>query len=260
MGAWSSVAIRPLVIALVTVTSFAPYTHAEELRLPLGFVRLADVAPSIRQDIRYAGPFNFTGRRLAGYDAAQCILWRPAAEALARAEARLAAEGFHLKVYDCYRPVRAVRAIVGWANEPRQDGLKPVFYPDVEKSRLFALGYIAAYSKHSRGIAVDVGLVGAEVPNGALPPGAQPRQAGRCDGPFAARTRESDLDLGTAYDCFSPLSATRHPAVSAAARLNRDRLKQALAREGFQNYFREWWHFEYRSPGEPTQHYDFPIR
>jgi zinc D-Ala-D-Ala dipeptidase len=255
MGASAgSATIRLLAIALITA-SVASYARAEELRLPPGFVRLADVAPGIRQDIRYAGAFNFTGRRLAGYDAAQCILWRPAAEALARAEARLGAEGLHLKVYDCYRPVRAVRAIVVWANEPRQDGLKPVFYPDVDKSRLFALGYVAAYSKHSRGIAVDVGLVGAEEPNG--PP--QP-QAGRCDGPFAARARESDLDLGTAYDCFSPLSATRHPAVSAAARLNRDRLKQALAREGFTNYFREWWHFEYRSPAEPTQHYDFPIR
>jgi D-alanyl-D-alanine dipeptidase len=254
MGArTSSVAIR--LLALIIVAAFQSYARAEELRLPPGFVRLVDVAPHIRQDIRYAGAFNFTGKRLAGYDAAQCILWRPAAEALARAEARLAADGFHLKVYDCYRPARAVRAIVGWANETRQDGLKPVFYPDVEKSRLFALGYVAFYSKHSRGIAVDVGLVGADAPNGALSP-----QAGRCDGPFATRVRESDLDLGTAYDCFSPLSATRHPAVSAAARQNRDRLKQALGREGFQNYFREWWHFEYRSPAEPMTHYDFPIR
>jgi D-alanyl-D-alanine dipeptidase len=244
-----------LAIAAEVVLSSRSTTQGEEVRLPPGFVLLADLAPTIRQDIRYAGPFNFTGRRLAGYDAARCILWRPAAEALARAQARLAREGFHLKVYDCYRPARAVRAIVAWVHEPRAEELKRVFYPEVEKSRLFVLGYIAAHSKHSRGIAVDIGLVGADEPDG--PP---PVNAGRCDGPFPARARESDLDLGTAFDCFSPASATRHPAISSAARANRDRLKAALVREGFQNYFREWWHFEYRRPDEPTTHYDFPIR
>jgi D-alanyl-D-alanine dipeptidase len=247
--------LRLLALALAAVASIASQACAEDARLPPGFVRLADVAPTIRQDIRYAGTFNFTGRRIAGYETAQCILWRPAAEALARAEARLGPQGFHLKVYDCYRPVRAVRAIAAWARDPRAVELKSVFYPDLDKSHLFALGYIAFHSKHSRGIAVDVGLVGADEPNGSPSP-----QAGRCDGPFAARARESELDLGTAFDCFSPASATRHPGVSAAARTNRDRLKAALVREGFQNYFREWWHFEYRSPAEPTQHYDFPIR
>ena len=230
--------------------------RAESQALPPGFVRLADIAPKIRQDIRYAGAFNFTGQRVPGYDAAQCVLWRPAAEALGRAEARLAAQGFHLKVYDCYRPVRAVRAIVAWVREPRADQLKGVFYPDVDKSSLFALGYIAAHSKHSRGIAVDVGLVAGDEPQER----PVPAKAGRCDGPFAARARETDLDLGTAFDCFSPASATRHPGISSAARANRATLKAALAREGFQNYFREWWHFEYRSPAEPTQPFDFPIR
>jgi D-alanyl-D-alanine dipeptidase len=246
--------LKLLALTLAAVAAIASHARAEEARLPPGFVRLADVTPTIRQDIRYAGAFNFTGKRVPGYEATQCILWRPAAEALARAEARLGPQGFHLKVYDCYRPVRAVRAILAWAHEPRADQLKPVFYPDVEKSHLFALGYIAAHSKHSRGIAVDVGLVGTDEPSSA------PSQAGRCDGPFATRARESDLDLGTAFDCFSPASATRHPGVSPAARQNRDRLKAALVREGFQNYFREWWHFEYRSPSEPTQHYDFPVR
>ena len=244
-----------LALALAALASGASHVRAEEARLPPGFVRLADVAPTIRQDIRYAGAFNFTGRRVAGYEAAQCILWRPAAEALARAEARLAAQGFHLKVYDCYRPVRAVRAIAAWARDPRAIEVKGVFYPDVDKSHLFALGYSAFHSKHSRGIAVDVGLVGA-----AAPEGSPPSQAGRCDGLFATRARESDLDLGTAYDCFSPASATRFPGISPEARANRERLKAALVREGFQNYFREWWHFEYRRPDEPTQHYDFPVR
>lgn len=223
--------------------------------MPAGFVRLSEVAPTIRQDMRYAGPFNFTGKRVPGYEAAECILWRPAAEALARVQAGLTAEGFHLKVYDCYRPARAVRAFAAWSKAPGEDTQKPVFYPDLDKSRLFALGYIATRSKHSLGIAVDLGLVRVDEADRPAPP-----NAGRCDGPFDRRAGESSLDFGTAYDCFSVLSATKNPAVSGEARENRDRLLRALGREGFRNYSREWWHFEFHSPAAPTEPYDFPVR
>lgn len=229
--------------------------RGDDNSLPAGFVRLDEIAPTIRQDIRYAGAFNFTGQRVPGYEAARCILWRPAAEALARAQAQLAAEGFHLKVYDCYRPARAVRAFVAWSQAPGGDRLKSVFYPDLDKGRLFALGYIAAYSKHSLGIAVDIGLVRAgeaEQPT--------PTSAGRCDGAFEARARESSLDFGTAFDCFSELSATAHKDISAQARANRGRLLRALQSEGFRNYSREWWHFELNRPDAPKTPHDFLVR
>ena len=83
--------------------------------LPPGFVYLRDVAPGIAQDMRYAGANNFTGRPLPGYDAAECVLRRAAAEALARVEADLAGQNLGLKVYDCYRPTRAVAAFARWA-------------------------------------------------------------------------------------------------------------------------------------------------
>lgn len=223
--------------------------------LPAGFVRLHDIAPEVFQDMRYAGAFNFTGARVAGYEAAQCILWRPAAEALARAQARLAAEGFRLKVYDCYRPARAVAAFVAWSKARGRDDMKPVFYPALDKSRLFALGYISLRSRHSRGIAVDVGLVRAADPD--LP---TPVRAGACDGPRDARANKSSLDLGTAFDCFSDRSATADPTIPAEARANRGRLRHALEREGFRNYAREWWHFEFADPRAPTQALDFPVR
>jgi len=223
--------------------------------LPAGFVQLKEVAPTVRQDMRYATTFNFTGKRLPGYEAADCILWRPAAEALARAEARFAAQGFHLKVYDCYRPARAVRAFLAWSRMPDQDTRKSVFYPDLDKRWLFALGYIATRSKHSLGIAIDVGLVRAEEANQPTP-----TDAGRCDGPFEMRARESSLDFGTAYDCFSKVSETLHPAISLQARANRNRLLRILKDEGFANYFREWWHFEFRSSAAPDKAYDFLVR
>ena len=108
---------------------------AKEPVLPAGFVHLRNVAPTIVQDMRYAGAFNFTGARVPGYRAAECILWRPAAAALARAQERLKAEGFLLKVYDCYRPVQAVRAFA-WSRGAGGDAMKPIFYPAFDKSQL----------------------------------------------------------------------------------------------------------------------------
>jgi zinc D-Ala-D-Ala dipeptidase len=222
--------------------------------LPAGFVRLRDVAPSIRQDIRYASPFNFTGRTVPGYERAECIARDRVAKALARAQTRLLTDGFALKVYDCYRPLRAVRAFATWSISPGGDTMKSIFYPALDKSRLFALGYIAPHSRHSIGIAIDVGLVRAGDDDGS-----PPRTGGRCDGPFEQRVNESGLDFGTAYDCFSDRSATASPNISPAARDNRDRLRRALAAEGFRNYSREWWHYEFDAPSA-TRAYDFPVR
>lgn len=249
------IASRVLATVLVFCLTLVTNVQSQEATLPPGFARLKEVARGIRQDMRYAGAFNFTGKPVPGYELPECILWRPAAEALGRAQERLAPQGFHLKVYDCYRPSRAVRAFVTWSRASGEDRLKHVFYPELEKSRLFALGYIAERSKHSLGIAVDIGLVRADETDPAAP-----ADAGRCDGPFEQRARESSLDFGTAYDCFSDRSATRHRSVTGNARENRDRLLQALAAEGFSNYSKEWWHFEFHRPDAPARPHDFPVR
>jgi D-alanyl-D-alanine dipeptidase len=164
-------------------------------------------------------------------------------------------EGFELKVYDCYRPLRAVRAFVVWSKSSGNDAMKAIFYPSLDKSKLFELGFISQHSMHSKGIAVDVGLVR---------PGeddiSPSKTGGRCDGPFVQRVNESSLDLGTAYDCFSGLSATASQNISATARANRDKLRRALEAEGFRNYSREWWHYDFTDAPVPTQAYDFPVR
>jgi D-alanyl-D-alanine dipeptidase len=227
---------------------------AQAQPLPAGFVRLSDVAPGIRQDMRYARAFNFTGKAVPGYDAPQCILLRRVAEALARAEALLEADGYALKVYDCYRPLRAVRAFAAWAGSPGGDSMKAVFYPGFHKSALFALGFIASHSRHSLGTAVDIGLTRRD--DEAMAPDS----GGRCDGPFEARAQESTLDMGTAYDCFSARSATANPQIAAPARANRVRLHIAMEKAGFRNYAREWWHFEYAAAPAPAEGRDFPVR
>jgi D-alanyl-D-alanine dipeptidase len=241
---------------LFVLSLFTPAARAgDPPPLPHGFVRLGEVAPGIRQDMRYARSFNFTGGVVPGYDGPQCILLRPAAMALQRAEALLEAEGFMLQVYDCYRPVRAVKAFAAWAQRRGGDSMKAVFFPGFDKAALFALGYIAAHSRHSLGTTVDIGLVRRD--DGEV---LAPETGGRCDGPFEARARESTLDMGTAYDCFSTRSATASPQIPAEARANRERLRRAMEKAGFRNYAREWWHFEYVAGPSQTVAHDFPVQ
>lgn len=236
--------------ALALMLGLAPPVAAGEL--PEGWVRLADIAPGIVQDIRYARTFNFTGAPVPGYSAPACLLRREAAEALARVEARLRAGGFRLTVFDCYRPERAVAAFMDWV-ATGAPGDEAFFHPALPRGRLVAEGYIARRSSHARGLTVDVGLdlAGAPVrrPDGAA--------GSRCDAPFAERPRESTLDLGTAFDCFSPLSGAG-AGVPEEARANRARLAAAMEAAGFAGYAAEWWHFrlEAVTAGPPQ---DFPV-
>jgi D-alanyl-D-alanine dipeptidase len=223
--------------------------------LPSGFVRLRDVDPTIAQDMRYATSNNFTGHPLPGYAAPACILRRAAAQALKRVQDDLAKKKLSLKVYDCYRPTRAVATMARWAADPRSVPDTHRFYPAVKKERLFALGYIAAHSAHSRGVAVDLTLV----PKGSQTPPFDPQALyGSCAGPAAARAPDNSLDMGTGFDCFDVQSYTRSP-VTPAERKNRDLLLQAMARHGFVNYKREWWHFSFPA-ADPRREYDFPMR
>lgn len=231
--------------------------------LPPGFVRLSALAPQIAQDIRYARSFNFTGAPVPGYAAAECILTDTTAQALIRAEARLAAQGFGLVVYDCYRPQRAVDHFATWAAEAdlpdhRPPGVEPagdtppaaltpgqVFHPTLTRADLIPGGYIARQSGHSIGHTVDLGLrrKGAQVPLPDFP------HTGRCDAALEERADEGP-DMGTAFDCFSPLSAIT-AKVSPEARKNRKTLARALQDEGFKGYAKEWWHF--RNAKDPAR-------
>lgn len=241
---------RVLTAALLVLAS--RLVNAEPL--PASFVRLRDLAPTIAQDIRYATPFNFTGVAVPGYDRGECVLTREAATALIRAEKRLARQGYGLKLFDCYRPARAVAAFNDWVKRPGAADLGRIFHPGIARGDLVAKGYIAGNSSHSRGSTVDVGLISAG--EAALP---TPTDAGPCDSPLAVRPRESSLDLGTSFDCFSEKSALRHPGVTAEARRNRETLAAAMSAEGFRGYGKEWWHFTLAKEPFPKTPFDFAI-
>jgi zinc D-Ala-D-Ala dipeptidase len=244
-------------VALAAAIAAVAGRAAAEGTLPHGFVYLRDVDPTIAQDIRYAGADNFIGRPIVGYEAAECILKREVAAALKRVEADLRERRLRLKVYDCYRPERSVRAMMQWARDGGPDGRDNRFFPRLEKSRLFALGYLAASSRHSAGTAVDVTLI--EPARGSA--GAFDRTAryGPCTGPPSQRSPDDSIDMGTGYDCLDVNSHTASVAVGAEPQRWRALLVAAMRKHGFRNYHREWWHFSYAVAG-PSVHYDVPIR
>src|SRR3974377_1110738 len=180
-------------LILFVATFLALIAPAAAGQLPSGFVYLRDIDASILQDIRYAGYDNFTGRPLPGYGAPECILRRDVAEALHRVQADLARKSLSLKVYDCYRPTRAVRAFARWVQTPDEKRSKR-FAPHLDKRRLFALGYIAPQSAHSTGNAVDLTLV--KLPVAPPPPFDRAAAYGGCTCPALQRAPRHKPQLG----------------------------------------------------------------
>ncbi|MFF5428371.1 MULTISPECIES: M15 family metallopeptidase [unclassified Streptomyces] len=245
-------------LALTGAAVSAPPARAvPEPKAPSGFVALDAVDRTILQEMRYTTAHNFVGEPVDGYRQPVCLLTRPAAEALHRAQRRLLPRGYTLKVYDCYRPQRAVDHFVRWAKDLGDERMKGEFYPLVEKSRLFADGYIAERSGHSRGSTVDLTLVRLPAaPTRRYVPG-EPLVA--CFAPRAERFPDNSVDMGTGYDCFDTRSHTDDPRATGEQRANRQLLKGVLAEQGFVNLPEEWWHFTFRPEPYPSTYFDFPV-
>lgn len=222
-----------LACALVMAALTAAPALAQEL--PPGFAYLARIDPTIVQDMRYAGVDNFTGARVPGYEAGECVLAEPVARALSGVQRRLAASGRTLIVFDCYRPASAVRAFVDWSKkgDPPFD---PRYHPRVARKRLIAEGYIAARSGHSSGGSVDL-TFGVRDAAGKVEP----------------------AQMGGGFDLFDPASHTQSHLVDAPARANRRFLADAMTAEGFANYPREWWHFRHSDEPFAGRIFDFPV-
>ncbi|MEU5581915.1 M15 family metallopeptidase [Streptomyces huasconensis] len=253
--------LRKLVVstaALLAVAAAPSPAHAKpEPKAPAEFVALRDIDPTIIQEMRYFTSHNFVGEPVDGYKKPMCILTEPAAKALHKAQRSLLRKGYSLKVYDCYRPQRAVDHFVRWAEDLSDERMKGEFYPRVDKSRLFADGYIAEKSGHSRGSTVDLTVVRLPaVPTRPYVPG-EPLTP--CYGPQSERFPDSSVDMGTGFDCFDTLSHTDDPRVTKQQRAHRDLLRSTLAKEGFVNLPEEWWHFTHKPELFPDTYFDFPV-
>ena len=200
---------------------------------PSGFVVLGEYIPHIVQEIRYYSSYNFIGERIDGYEEPCALLTKEAARALKSVCNELMVQGYRLKVFDAYRPACAVKHFVLWGIEDRDIRMKSYFYPDLEKQTLFAEGYIAKNSSHSRGSAVDLTLLDMKT--------------GR------------EVDMGSPFDLFSVVSHPDYRGITDQQFENRMILKKAMIRGGFEPLACEWWHFKLKNEPFPDTYFEFPV-
>jgi D-alanyl-D-alanine dipeptidase len=242
-------------LVLIIMTLPAPALAGSAL--PRGFVYLRDIDPTIVQDIRYAGSHNFVGRPIRGYLTAECILSVSAANALETVQRMLTEKKLSLIVWDCYRPKRAVEDFFQWSKDPTHSEMKAEFYPRTDKEKLFALGYLAKRSAHSRGSTVDLGIVPTASSFGPSPNPLQPLKA--CTSRKGERFEDGTIDLGTGYDCLDVLANTSNALVGGTALHNRQTLKSYMEGAGFRSYAKEWWHFKLINEPFNRDGFDFEV-
>ena len=204
--------------------------------LPEGFVVVKEIIPGIQLEIRYASQDNFVGNPIDGYESPTCILSKEAAIALKNVQDGLKPFGLGLKVYDAYRPQRAVAHFVRWAEDLGDTKMKSRYYPNVKKKNLFRAGYIDERSGHSRGSTVDVTVVSL------------------------ATNETEELDMGTKWDLFGPESWPSNLSLTPAQRAHRMLLQNVMTQYGFKPLKEEWWHFTLKDEPFANTYFDFPIR
>jgi len=220
------IVLSVLLIALVATPVLA-------YALPEGFVYVTDVIETAQLDIRYYSGYNFVGTRINGYNAPTAILTVEAAEALKKAADILDEQGYYIKVFDAYRPVRAVEHFVLWAQDLDDQKMKAEFYPEVDKALLFDLGYIALRSGHSRGSVVDLTLV--------------------------YKDTLDEVDMGSSFDFFGPISHHGTDLITPEQEANRNVLRDAMVAAGFEPYPEEWWHYRLIDEPYTDTYFDFPV-
>ena len=200
---------------------------------PSGFMLLADFVPHIIQEIRYYSTYNFIGERIDGYEDPCALLTIEAARALKSVASEMIVQGYRLKVFDAYRPACAVKHFVLWGIEDKDIRMKPYFYPDLEKQELFARGYIAKMSGHSRGSTVDLTLL--DMATG------------------------KEVDMGSPFDFFGEISHPDYKGITEEQFENRMILQHAMVRNGFKPIDCEWWHFTLADEPYPDTYFEFPV-
>jgi D-alanyl-D-alanine dipeptidase len=202
--------------------------------LPDGFVYIDEIIPEIVVELRYAGNDNFLGRPVDGYESDRCIITADAAYALKRAQAALKKFGLGLKIFDAYRPQRAVDHFGRWSEDAKDTKMKQQYYPSVKKSELFDKGYLGKKSRHTKGSTVDLTLIDLD--------------SGK------------EIDMGSPWDFFDEKSHGEYRNITEQQRANRLLLRFVMIEFGFYEYSKEWWHFTLVNEPFPDTVHDFVIR
>ena len=216
------------------------------------FVVLSEAVPDVILEVRYHSTYNFVGDRIAGYDKPCVLLTKEAAAALKKVSDDVVRQGYRLKIYDAYRPQMAVDNFVKWAENISDTRMKEYFYPQVDKTRLFADGYIDAKSGHSRGSTLDLTL-------------------------FDMKTGK-ELDMGGVFDhfgieshpdwCGNPETMKytgkyrgnkqpKNGEINEVQFNNRMILRKTMLKYGFKPIDTEWWHFTLNNEPYPDTYFTF---
>ena len=197
------------------------------------FVLLSEAVPDAILEIRYYSTYNFIGDRIDGYEEPLAILTKEAAAALKEVSDELVSMGYRLKIFDAYRPQRAVTNFMNWALDLDDARMKEYFYPELEKDVLFPQGYIAEHSGHSRGSTLDLTL-------------------------FDMKT-EREVDMGGTFDYFGELSHPDYTDITEEQYAMRMLLREVMVKHGFKPLAEEWWHFTLENEPFPDTYFTFPI-
>ena len=243
-----------MIALLLTFTLSACRTNRLE-PAPAGFVHVTDAVPDAILEIRYYSTYNFVGDRIDGYEKPTALLTAEAARALKAVSDDVIKQGYRLKIYDAYRPRRAVAHFMRWAKKTGDTRMKACFYPNLDKSVLFAQGYIAEKSGHSRGSTVDLTLLdmttGKEVDMG---------------GTFDWFGKESHPDWcgnPATLEYTGEFKGNTPPAegrINAVQFRNRMLLRSAMMKHGFKPIAEEWWHFTLVNEPYPETYFDHPVK
>ncbi len=173
------------------------------------------------------------GDRIDGYEEPIAIMTKESADALKKVSDDMVAKGYRLKIYDAYRPQRAVNNFVAWAKNKDDTRMKAYFYPELEKDVFFPQEYIMEHSGHSRGSTVDLTL-------------------------FDMKTGK-DVDMGGTFDYFGEKSHPDYKNITDQQYQNRMLLRDAMLSHGFKPLSSEWWHFTLEKEPYPDTYFDFPV-
>ena len=227
-----------IIISVIGVANASSTNNTENNEFKLSnnssdFVVLTDIDPDVILEIRYYSTYNFVGDRIDGYEQPTALLTKEAATALKGVSDDLAKKGYRLKIYDAYRPQKAVNHFERWANDTNDDRMREYFYPELDKSVLFDKGYIANYSGHSRGSTVDLTL-------------------------FDMKTGK-EVDVGGRFDYFGERSHPDYKNITDQQYKNRMILREAMMDHGFKPLDEEWWHFTLENEPYPDTYFTFPV-
>jgi D-alanyl-D-alanine dipeptidase len=217
--------------SILILTILLTTSQAELLK---SFNYIQEKIPNIELELRYYGENNFIGQTIDGYFAPRAILSSKATYALSQVQKELENFGLGLKVFDAYRPQKAVDHFVRWGRDLKDKKMKKEYYPFVEKKNLFKEGYIAKKSGHSRGSTVDLTLIDLK--------------------------SKEELDMGSSFDFFGELSSVQYTNITAQQRANRMLLNFVMLKSGFKSYAQEWWHFTLKDEPFKKTYFNFNVQ